>query len=182
MKQFIMIFASLFLIANSSLIANATDETTPPAKHSPLSSIYSCGDITDAMQRLACYDTNVAILKKAEQKKEIVAVDVAMAQTIKREAFGFHLPSLSKLGLPKIGQDKKIDALVVKVSSIRKPGRKYIIKLENGQVWQEVGGRLNYVPKGNLTATIKPKSMGSYMLSISNGKTTVKGLRVKRVE
>jgi len=54
--------------------------------------------------------------------------------------------------------------------------------MDNGQVWREVSGRLNYVPRGDLTARIKKGAMGSYRLSLSNGKERVRGLGVRRVE
>jgi len=178
---------SLFLF---SVHAAATDKQGMP-DYSPLSTLYECAEIEEPEQRLACFDTSVANLRTAEQKKEIVAIDAKAARKIKREAFGFNLPSLSKIGLPKIslpiggkdGGDKdKTDALVADVKSVRTSGRVLVITLKNGQVWKEVGGRLNYIPKGDLTATIKPKSVGSYMLSLNNGKVTVRGLRVRRIE
>lgn len=149
---------------------------------SPLTPLYSCAKEQDAMTRLKCYDNIVASLHIAEEKKEIVAIDASVAKQIKKEAFGFNLPSLPKLGLPKIGADKDIDAVTLPVKSIKTVRRKYLITFENGQVWEQSGGRLNYVPRGDLTATIKPKALGSYMLSISNGSTTVRGLRVRRVK
>lgn len=178
-------FTSLFLLSSQAFAADKQGDNID----SPLSTLYVCADIGDPEQRLACFDTSVANLRTAEQKNEIVAIDAKAARKIKREAFGFNLPSLSKLGLPKIslpggkkGSKGKADELVADVKSIRTKGRVLVIALENGQVWKEVGGRLNYIPKGNLKATIKPKSVGSFMLSLNNGKTTVRGLRVRRVE
>ena len=149
---------------------------------SPLTGLYVCAEMNDASERLACYDEMVASLKIAEERKEIVAIDAQAAKKIKREAFGFNIPSLPKLGLPKIGGDEKIDSVVLKVKSIKKQGRRYVIRFENGQIWEEVGGHINYIPRGELTATIKPKSMNSYMLSLHKGKTTVRGLRIRRIE
>jgi len=170
--------ASLFFVGNPALAADEKSDDT----YSPLSTLYECTAITEPTERLTCFDRSVANLRSAEEKKEIVAIDAKAARKIKREAFGFNLPSLPKLGLPKIGIESKADALVAPVKSIRKSGRTLMITLENGQVWKEVGGRLNYIPKGDLTATIKPKSVGSFMISLNNGKTTVRGLRVRRVE
>lgn len=179
--------ASLLLLSPQAFAA----EEKGGAAYSPLSTLYECAAISEPTQRLACFDTSVANLRIAEEKKEIVAIDAKAARKIKRKAFGFNLPSLSKIGLPTIslpkislpgGKTEKVEALVAKVKSVRKSGRVLIITLENGQVWKEVGGRLNYIPKGDLTATIKPKSVGSYMISLNNGKTTVRGLRVRRIE
>ncbi len=176
------IFIAIAISTATPALAKTSNHDDVLNAKSPLTSLYSCTKITDPTERLACYDKKVSSLKIAEDKKEIVAIDANVARKIKREAFGFNLPSMPKLGLPKIGTQSKQDELVVKVKSIRKRARKYIIILENGQVWQESGGHINYIPKGELTATIKPKSMGSYLLSLNNGKTTVRGLRIKRIE
>ena len=174
-------FSTVF--STSAFAADNGGETI----ETPLSSLYKCAKIIDGSERLACFDSSVAKLHTAEQNKEVVAIDAKAAKKIKREAFGFNLPSLSKIGLPSIGLPKivggtDVESLVVDVKSVRKSGRGYVITMENGQIWKEVGGRLNYIPKGDLKATIKPKCMGSFMLSLNNGKTTVRGLRVRRVE
>lgn len=180
-------FFGLFLFSSQVFAADKQADKQDGPNYSPLSTLYDCAGIEDPEQRLACFDTSVAKLRTAEQKKEIVAIDAKAARKIKREAFGFNLPSLAKIGLPKLalpggGDKEKVEALVEDVKSVRKLGRMWVITLENGQVWKEVGGRLNYIPKGDLKATIKPKTMGSFMLSLNNGKSTVRGLRVRRVE
>lgn len=175
--------ATSFVLAFSvPAYAKKNDNTSSDALKSPLETLYACSTITDSEERLTCYDTRVAALHVAEDKKEIIAIDATVAKKIKKEAFGFNLPSLPKLGLPSFGGDTPIEALSFKVKSIRRPARAYIITLENGQVWRESGGHLNYVPKGDLTAIIKAKSMGSFTLGLNNGKTTVRGLKVQRVK
>lgn len=152
---------------------------------SPLSSIYACAELLDDTQRLACFDTHVPALRVKEQKKEIVAVDAESVKAIKREAFGFSLPSLPKLGIGIWSgekQEKSKDILVTAVKSIRRANNRYIIHLDNGQIWRQVNGDLKYVPKGKLEATIKPASLNTYYLSLSNGKDRVRGLGIKRIE
>jgi len=175
--------SSLVFIRHGAMAADKPSETI----ESPLTALYECSEISDPVKRLACFDGSVAKLRTAEQNKEVVAIDAKVARKIKREAFGFNLPSLSKIGLPKIalpklGEKDDTNMLIADVKSVRKVAHKYVITLKNGQVWRQVGGRLTYVPKGDLKATIKPKSVGSFMLSLNNGKTTVRGLRVRRVE
>ncbi len=173
---------ALALGTSSAALAKKKPSAASEQVQSPLNSLYTCSAIESAAERLACYDGAVSSLRTAEAKKEIVAIDAKVAKKIKREAFGFNLPSLPKLGLPSIGPEDKPKALVMGVKSVRNNGRKYIVVLDNGQVWEQTNGRINYVPKGKLTATIKPKSMGTFMISLNNGKTTVRGMRVRRVE
>lgn len=55
-----------------------------------------------------------------------------------------------------------------------------VFKLENGQVWKQSGSGSFYIPKRqNPKITIKPKSMGSWMLYVDGFGTGVKVKRVK---
>lgn len=184
MTRYLYIFASLILMESTALVTHANENNNPSQtfKQSPLSSIYACKEITDSDERLACYDAQVDILRSAEKNKEIVAIDIESAKQIKREAFGFSLPSLSRIGLPKIGTDEKIDSVTLSVKSVRTQGSRYIITLDNGQVWKEVGGHQKRIPKGTLTATIKPKSLGSFMLTLNNSNSQKRSMRAKRIK
>lgn len=177
MRKFVA-FIALFLA--STTLASAQDMPEPG---SPLGKLYECASITNSTARLSCFDTNVAVIQKKEETKEIVTIDATAAKSIKREAFGFSLPSLPKLGLPKLGgTDDGPDVLTFNVKSVKKRGGNYVFIMENGQMWKQVSGRFNYVPKGDLTATIKTGAIGSYRISVSNGKERVRGMGVRRIE
>ena len=149
---------------------------------SPLGQLYDCQRIENPQQRLACYDKAVSSLHAAEDKKELVTIDAKSARKIRREAFGFNLPSLPKLGLPKIGLGGKTDTLIAPVKTVRKSGRDFVFTLENGQVWRQTGGPTGYIPKGKLTARIRALKLGGYMMSVTNGKMRVKGMKVRRIK
>jgi len=125
---------------------------------SVLSDLYICSSISDDADRLSCFDKAVPTLKVKEEKKEIVAIDAEQVREIKRDSFGFSLPSLPKIGL----FDKK----------------------ENGHVWQHTSGDLGRIPKGDLTATIKPASLGSFFVRLENekGHSGRKGAKIKRIK
>ena len=148
---------------------------------SPLANLYACKSISEPTARLACFDSNVENLSQKEAKKEIVAIDSTTAKDFKREAFGFSMPSLPKLGLPSVGGDSD-DVLEFPVRSVSKSRAGVVFTMNNGQIWKGVNGRLNYVPKGDLTARISRGAVGSYRLSLSNGKERVRGLGVRRIE
>ncbi len=173
--------ALLITLLTLSFSGLAAAQTVPA--NSPLAKLYECAEITEDAARLTCFDSNVASLQVKEEKKEIVAIDAEAAKTIKREAFGFSLPSLPKLGLPSFGGgDDGPEALNLKVKSVKKVGRTYEFRMENGQVWRQASGRFNYIPKGDLVATIKSASAGSFLMSLSNGKERVRGMGVRRTE
>lgn len=188
-KSLISISMSLGGLAALTLSSTASAQDAPS---SPLAGIYACKDKVDPTERLACYDAAVGIIATKEANKEIVTIDAAASETIQREAFGFSLPSLPKLGLPSFGgskdgtskssQSSGPKAQEFPVKRVAKGRDGVLITMENGQIWRGVNGRLNYIPKGDLVATIRKASMGSYRLSLSNGRETVRGLGVRRVE
>ena len=174
--HFTVVFAALTVFFGTQFASAQT------LAESPLSGIYACKVISEPLDRLACYDASVEAVNQKEVKKEIVTIDSTTAKTFKREAFGFSIPSLPKLGLPSAGGDKDDNTLELAVSKVDKSRAGITITMKNGQVWREVSGRLNYIPRGDVTARITKGSFGSYRLSLSNGKERVRGLGVRRVK
>lgn len=167
-----------------SLLASPAQANDKNA-NSPLAGIYACKAESDPTARLACYDAAVGVVAAKEAAQEIVAIDANAAKDIRREAFGFSLPSLPKLGIGRLGGGSDTDGpelIELPVASVSKGRNGIVIRMENGQVWRGVNGRLTYIPKGDLVATIRSGSMGSYRLSLSNGKAVVRGLGVRREE
>ncbi len=155
------------------------------AQVSPLNAIYKCAEISDDIQRLACFDENVPILKTKEDKKEMVAIDAEGVKAIERDSFGFSLPSLPKLGLLKSKSDKaKKSAQTFDVKSISKHRNGVTLTMTNGHVWRQINGDIGYIPKGKLTAKIKPASLGTFFISLENekGQSGRKGARFKRTD
>lgn len=143
-----------------------------------VSRLLSCKNIADATERLACYDRDAAIVEDAQDKGEIVVIDKDKAEEIKKERFGFRMPSL-----PNFGGDDEPDedtqVFIIKEYKVKANGR-YTFYLANGQVWQHISGTVNRAPKGaNQTLSIRNAAMGSFLAQI-NGKGP--GLRVKRIE
>lgn len=171
------------LLAGASAV-QASAEDTPSEAPSPLAPVFLCLDIVEPAAKLDCFEREVSSLKSRESAREVVAIDADTARELKRDSFGFSLPSLPKLKLPKLGGDGEDGPEEVRlaVKDVAKRGRDWVVELENGQVWVQTSGRLNYVPSGDLEAIISEASLGSYRLKLTNGKTTVKGLKVRRVK
>ncbi len=167
------------------LFASITPPLLSSAQVSPLSAIYTCTSIIDDTERLACFDRNVPVIKVKEEKKELITIDSEGVKAIERDSFGFSLPSLPKLGLftPKTEKTEK-SAQFFDVKSISKGRNGAVLTMENGHVWRQINGDLGYIPKGNLTARIKPASLNTFFISLKNekGQSGRKGVRFKRVE
>ena len=152
---------------------------------SPLNTIYACASIVKDTERLACFDKNVPVLKVKEEKKEIVAIDAKGIEAIERDSFGFSLPSLPKFGLSKSTKEKPDKTVqFFDVKSISKGRNGATITMANGHVWRQISGELGYIPKGNVSAKIKPAAVGTYFISLKNekGQSGRKGARFKRIE
>ena len=159
--------------------------TPAKAQTSPLSTIYACASITDNVDRLACFDKNVPVLKVKEEKKEIITIDAEGIKEIERDSFGFSLPSLPKLGILKSKSEKAKKVTQYYTVKSVSPSRKGVtLTMENGHVWRQINGDIGKIPKGTLTAKIKPATVGTFFISLKNekGKGGRKGARFKRIE
>jgi hypothetical protein len=125
-----------------------------------------------------------------------MAVERKDILNIKRDAFGFRLPSLPKLKLPSYGGKKvnaladsntdkgqilaqtktgEIDKVIYTVDRIEeKDYGSHWFYLTNGQVWQQIDGkRMIYSKKiSPTTITIRRASLGSFLMRV-NGKGQV---------
>ncbi|MEM7494182.1 MAG: hypothetical protein AAF296_12435 [Pseudomonadota bacterium] len=146
--------------------------------------LYACASIDDGDERLACYDSAVGRLKAAEEAGEVTTISRAEVETVQREAFGFSLPSLPRIAMPRLGGNDddsgKITQIQTAVTSIKESRVNGLrITLENGQVWQQTDGRqVTYSKrKGVKEATVKEAAFGSFMMKLDGGVA----FRVKRV-
>jgi hypothetical protein len=163
---------------------------------SPLEPIYACANKTDPTERLACFDAAVATIRAKEAKSEIVTFDKQRVEKVRREAFGFSLPSLPKLGFPAFGgapkaegKDQSVAAAAVEedieeqsftVVSTRESAGRVLITLENGQIWRLTeAGELNAPKRPPYKVNIRTAAMGSFILTVEGRN---KGYRVRRVE
>ncbi|MGA0607863.1 hypothetical protein ACO2Q0_17880 [Phenylobacterium sp. VNQ135] len=137
-----------------------------------------CRKLTDDSARLACFDQATAALEQAEAKGDIVVVDREQARTVRRQAFGFSLPSLSMF---ERGEEKEeVDNVTGKIASARQDGTgKWVLRLEDGAVWQQVDvTELSLYPKAGQSVTVRKATLGSFLASVEGRRA----FRVRRVE
>lgn len=177
-----------------TVAAAQSDQNAASAAMSPLEPIYVCAAKADPTERLACFDAAVATIRAKEAKSEIVTFDKQRVEKVRREAFGFSLPSLPKLGFPAFGGPPKADgkdqsntALVEEIEEqsfvvvgTRELGGRLVLTLENGQVWRlNDPDELNAPKRLPFKIQIRKATMGSFILTIEGRN---KGYRVRRVE
>lgn len=151
----------------------------------PTDAIYACAEKTDDAERLACFDAAVAALKTAETKGAVRTVDVAAIEKIERDSFGFTLPSLTEIFRRDAPAEQAMAPEVEEVQlgiesiTVNRVTGKATIRLDNGQVWEQVDSETvsrSKVRKAKL-ATIRKAAMGSFLMNLDGGTA----IRVRRV-
>jgi hypothetical protein len=131
-----------------------------------MQSLVDCRKIASPESRLACYDTAASALETAEAKGDIVVVDREQASAVRKQAFGFQLPSISIFDRGEKPED--IDEVNLPITSAVRDGHgKWTLVLEGGQVWRQIDtAELSRNPKPGMTAKIKKGAIGSYKLMV----------------
>lgn len=145
--------------------------------------IYACAEIIDDAQRLACYDDTVGRFEAAEKAGEVTTISKSEVKELSKESFGFSLPSLPRIMMPRSGGDDvaAVDKIEYAVSAIeRTRNNKVRVTLENGQVWiQTDGKRVQYSKRlGVKDAVVQRAALGSFKMKLDGGTA----FRVKRLE
>jgi hypothetical protein len=145
---------------------SALAEAPPGAPPAAVQAAIDCRKLTDDAARLACYDKAVDVMNQALTKGQVVAVDHAQVQEVRRQAFGFTLPSLGILD--RTGKPEEVNEVVLTVEGVqRTPDGKWILQLEGGQIWRQIDtADFSRDPKPGSKATIKKALLGSYMMMI----------------
>ena len=133
-----------------------------------LQQLIDCRKLTDGAQRLACYDQTAAVLDQAEAKGDIVVVNREQARKVRRQAFGFTLPSMSLFARGE--KPEEIATTDGTIASAHKAlSGKWVIKLEDGAVWSQIDTtEIPLDPKPGQPVKIKKASMGSYLMTVGN--------------
>src|SRR5215469_4061793 len=120
-----------------------------------LQRLIDCRKITDNTQRLACYDAAAAAMDQAEAKGDIVVVNREQARKVRRQAFGFTLPSMSLFERGE--KPEELNTIQAKVAAVRQNGGgKWVIRLEDGAVWVQVDtNEINPDPQAGEMAEIR---------------------------
>lgn len=172
----------LAVLAAGGLAATATiamAQGAAPARTGVLQALMDCRTITDDAARLACFDLAAGAFDQAEAKGEVVVVDREQATAVRRQAFGFTLPSLTLFDRPG-NETGELDRISAKVARASQDGAgRWIIELEDGAIWQQTDNEgLARRPRAGSTAEIRTAAMGSFFMNL-DGQRAVRARRVK---
>jgi hypothetical protein len=152
---------ALALIALPALAASPKIDQAAVVK-----AVTECRKLTDGPQRLACYDAAVAKMDEAQAKGDLVTVDREQRSTIRRQAFGLTLPSLTIFD--KGEKTEEINVQSFKVEGASQNGdQRWVIRLEGGQVWRQIDDNsLRDSPHAGSTAVISKGALGSFAMKV----------------
>jgi len=154
------------------------------------SDVYACKEIVTDAERLACYDAAVGRLKAAEDAGEVKTFTRKEVEEVRRDSFGFSIPSLPKLafggkdadGKDASGELKEVTFAIASVKKeidpVRRTSERVRVTLENGQVWVQTDDKNVRVKKSMQEARIYEASFGSYKMKLDGGLA----FRVERVK
>jgi hypothetical protein len=194
----IAVTLGLLAVASGPALAGPRDDV--------LEAMGKCASLTDDKARLACYDAAAPRLRDALNKPPEV-LSHPPTEEEQKSWFGFNLGGLFGSSAPpaaqttpgQFGADKlaaaapppaapdapaapeEIQSISANVTDYSfNPFGKFIVFLDNGQVWKETDSDTAHFNKnGANTVTIERGAMGSYNMHINDGNHTYKVTRVK---
>jgi hypothetical protein len=176
MKKLVYISAALAFL--TALPVQADDDDAPEAPPKVYADLVACRAITQAEQRLACFDAASSTIEQAREAREIVLLDRTAVRKAKKSLFGFSLPKLPFFGGDDDDDgDDPVTEITSTFESVREIGYgKWQFTIPDGGTWQSTEP-LSSAPKEGQAVTLKRGIAGGYMMRIGKGPLR----RVKRV-
>jgi hypothetical protein len=164
MKRRIVVGTCAALAAAGICSAAGAAPKPAPTNAPVVQAVVDCRKIEDSAQRLACYDASVDSLTKAQQSGDLVTLDRKQRQAVRKQAFGFTLPTLSMFDTG----EKEVDAIDETLASASEGiGGRWVFRMEDGAVWRQIDDEfLSRRPHPGSAIVIRKAMLGSYMLSV----------------
>jgi hypothetical protein len=171
---------ALALSISLALAAPALTAEPPPLPAVPTySDVLACRSIADPMKRLACFDKTVGTLAAAETSGDVVVINRAKVEEVKRQAFG--LPNLDALKAFEIHtKAKPIERIGFVIANAHQNAEgRWVVTSKDGQVWVQIDSADVYPePAAGRSAVVYRGMIGSFFLKVG----TDSAFRVKREE
>jgi hypothetical protein len=177
MKAIFASCACLILAAAPALAAPA--KPAEEQKAAALQTLLNCRKLTDKEARLACFDESSGVLDTAAAKGDVVVVDRAQVQAMKRQAFGFTLPSLSQYLDRGEHKDEVDERIELTLSGVSHGGDGHVVyTFDDGSSWRQVDDSDPGLQRrvGQKTV-IRRAMMGSFFMEVAKQP----GVRVVRM-
>ena len=141
-----------------------------------IQAVSDCRKITDKDARLACFDTAASALDQAQAQGQVMVVDRETVKTVRRQSFGFNIPSLSIFTHgPK---EENIDKVTVDLSGGHVgPDGKWRFVTADDAVWRQIDSEQLYdQPHQGSKLAIRKAALGSFFCKL-DGQSAVRCVR-----
>ena len=173
------------VLALLALLASAV-LAVPPASAKPVDAVANptavakaisdCRKVADRDARLDCYDKASEAFEQAQTSGQVVVVDREQVRAVKRQAFGFSMPSLTLFARgPK---EEQVDRITVKLAAAHQElNSRWVMTTEDQAVWRQIDDNELYIPPhAGSTVAIRKASLGSYFCNV-DGQNAVRCTR-----
>jgi hypothetical protein len=171
--------SSLLVIAALAVAPNPALAKDKPAPSPLVNAIDRCRQMSDATQRLACYDSAANALVQAANSGAVAVVDQNEIRKARHSLFGFTLPKIPFFSGDTTADEaqRQLDSTITSVRALNN-GYFRIVIADNNAVWETSDSSISfYPPRPGEKITIIRGPLGSYFLRI-NGQVGVRGRRV----
>lgn len=164
--QYKLTAAATLVLAALCFGAPALAAEPPPAEASALKTMVDCRRLPTKDARADCYDAAVDGLNKAQAEGKVVVIDQEKLKQVRRQAFGFNLPSLS--GLAKGLREDPINAMTFKVVDAHQESEdRWVMETSEGAVWHQTqSSGFSLTPRAGSALVVKPGFLGSFFCTI----------------
>ncbi len=157
--------------------ALAQDDEDGPDTPEAVQKLYDCRAVAEPMERLACYDAQVAVIEAGEESEELVFADKGQIREARRGLFGLSLP---RIRLFDGGEEDEFSEITTTITrATRRGDGSWFFEMEDGASWvQNDTFRIYSDIKPGTEVTIKKGALSSYSAKIGNKRA----IKVKRVQ
>ena len=171
--QGLALLSALALSVEAGQAWSADPVGTAPA----VQAVIQCRTITDATQRLACFDKTVSDMAGADAKGDLLTLDKEQRSAIRHQAFGFTMPSFSLFD--KGEKPEEVSRATFKVTQAWQDLEgHWNFKLETGAVWRQTDtNELYRDPHAGSEAAISKGALSGYFMKV-DGQQAIRVMRV----
>ena len=158
--------------------ASAAKNEIEPGRAAMVQALSDCRKVTDDAARLACYDKAAGAIDQAESKGQLVVIDQAQAKAVRRQAFGFNLPTLHLFDRATKNEEG-FDRLDLDVASVHHSSDgKWVFVATTGAVWRQTDSEeLALDPHPGSKLLVKNAALASFFCKV-DGQPQVRCERV----
>ena len=149
------------------------------ARPQQFEALVRCRAIAADAERLQCFDTAVAALEQAADRRELVVVDRQQVRESRRRLFGLALPSLPIFGGGDGTEDEEaVNSIESTVATANQDSLgHWNVRLADGSLWIQTDDRpLSLRPRPGQPVVVVRAALGSFMMRVNNQP----GIRVRR--